>query len=164
MKFILVLLFFCSVIMFSTQSCQKDNDPPVTDTLVISHTDTLFHSDTVYIKEPSSIFGLWIGTYDITRGPEAGRTGFYYSYELHTDSTIQIVSTGTDGLTYYGSGTWTLQNTSFEAHTTATNLSNTGVVQTIKGTYDSVQNKLSGVVTDDYVPIYGASFDLEKVQ
>ena len=164
MRFVLVLLFFCSVIMFSTQSCQKDNDSPVTDTLVISHTDTLFDSDTVYIKDPSSIFGLWIGTYDITKGPEAGMTGFYYSYELHTDSTIQMTGTGSDGLTSYGNGTWSLRNTTFTAHITTTNLSNAGVKQTVTATYDSTNYKLIGIVTDDYVPIYEASFKMEKVQ
>ena len=164
MRFFIVLLSFCFLILFSTQSCQKDNDPPVTDTLIISHIDTLFHSDTVYVKQPASIFGLWIGTYDVTKGPETGKKGFYYSFELHTDNTIQVVSTGSDGLTYYGNGTWSLQATSFSAHITTTNLSNSGVKQTVTGTYDSLHNMLSGIIIDDNYTNYEASFNLEKVQ
>lgn len=164
MRFILALLTFCSLILFSTQSCQKDTDPPVTDTLIISHTDTLFHSDTVYVKEPLSILGLWIGTYDVTKGTDAGRKDFYYSFELHTDSTIQVISTGDDGMTYYGIGSWKLKSTSFSAHITTTNLSTAGVPQTITATYDSAHNKLTGIVTDDNYSDYEASFNLEKVQ
>ena len=164
MRFLLVLSSFCFLILFSTQSCQKDNDPPFTDTLVISHTDTLFHSDTVYIKEPTSIFGLWVGTYDVTTGPVAGNQDLYYSYELHTDSTIQMVGLAGGGVTNYGNGTWHLQGTVFSAHIVTINLSDAGTAQTVTGTYDSTTSKLSGIVKNDGTAAYEASFVLEKVQ
>ncbi len=169
MKLLFALLLLCFAIAFSTQSCQKDSTPPKTDTLIVTHVDTLVHidtlhhSDTIYVKKPTSIFGLWIGTYDITKGPQTGMSGFYYSYELHTDSSIQMTSTGSDGLTYYGNGTWSLHNTSFSAHILTTNLSNNGIWETVQAAYDSVNSKLSGIATQDLYSNYQANFVLEKV-
>ncbi|MDQ2753186.1 MAG: hypothetical protein M3R72_09205, partial [Bacteroidota bacterium] len=100
MRFVFALLILCFVIAISTQSCQKDNTPPRTDTLVVNHLDTvvhldtLYHSDTVYVKNPTSILGLWIGTYSVTAGPTIGNQNLYYSYELHKDNTIQMLGTG----------------------------------------------------------------------
>jgi hypothetical protein len=119
----------------------------------------------VYVTQPTSIFGLWIGTYDVTGGSDAGVSDMYYSFELHKDNTIQVTGLGGDGLTYYGNGTWNLHNgTAFSAHITTTNLIQTGVSQTVVGTYDSTNNKLSGTVTNDNGYFYKASFKMEKVQ
>lgn len=164
MKIVLSLFSFCFLILFSTQSCQKDVSPPLTDTLIISHIDTLYHSDTVYVKDPASIFGLWIGTYDVTKGADAGTKGLYYSFELHTDSTMQKTGVGADGMTYYANGNWSLKGTSFSAHIINTNLINAGVPQTITGTYDSTNSKLSGIVTDDLYSDYQEVYALEKVR
>ena len=165
MKLFLSIVTFCLLLVF-TQSCTKEvPGKPVTDTLVINHVDTLYNIDTLYIAQPTSILGLWVGTYDVVSGADAGKTDFYYSFELHKDNTIQVTGLGGDGMTYYGIGTWSLkQGTAFSAHVTTTNLVHTGVPQTIIGTYDSTSNKLSGTVTNDYDTYYKASFELEKVQ
>jgi len=164
MKLLFSLVTLCLLAAFS-QSCTKDVPVWVTDTLVIHHVDTLYNIDTVYIAQPNSIYGLWIGTYDVTDGPGAGTKDWYYSYELHKDGTIQMVGTGGQGQTNYGSGTWSLQNgTDFSAHITTTNLSDAGTAQTITGTYDSTNNKLSGTVTNDKGVYYKATFEMEKVQ
>lgn len=172
MRFVFALLILCFVIAISTQSCQKDNTPPRTDTLVVNHLDTLvhldtlYHSDTIYVKNPSSIIGLWIGTYSVVAGPVTGNQNLYYSYELHNDNTIQMVGTGGLGQTNYGSGTWSLSGTNFSAHIVTTNLNDAGTAETVTGTYDSTNYKLSGIVTQDGVmtSVYKASFSLDKVQ
>jgi hypothetical protein len=159
MKFILSISALC-LLLVASQSCTKEVPGiPVTDTLVLNHVDTL------YITQPTSITGLWVGTYDVTSGTDAGKKDFYYSFELHNDSTIQVIGLGGDGMTYYGIGTWSLQNgTAFSAHVTTTNLVHTGISQTIIGTYDSTGSKLTGTTTNDYDADYQASFELEKVQ
>lgn len=151
MKLILALLSFCFVISFSTQSCQKDNTTPRTDT--------------IYIKSPTSILGLWIGTYSVTVGPVKNNQNLYYSYELHEDSTIQVVGTGGLGQTNYASGTWSLSGTNFSAHIVTTNLNDAGTAQTVVGIYDSTKSKLSGMVTDDGISssTYNVNFSLDKV-
>jgi len=164
MKLFFSIFILCLLSLFS-QSCTKDVPVPVTDTLVLHHIDTLYNVDTIYIAQPSSIYGLWVGHYDITIGPDAGSTNIYYSYELHTDHTIQMVGAGADGLTYYGTGTWSLNGTAFSAHIVTTNLGVAGTAQTVAGTYDSTNNKLSGTVTNDDVRYpFKANFDMEKVQ
>lgn len=162
---VLLSLLTLSLILFFSQSCTKEVPVPVTDTLVLHHVDTLYNIDTLYIAQPTSITGLWVGTYDVTSGTDAGKKDFYYSFELHKDSTIQVIGLGGDGMTYYGIGTWSLQNgTAFSAHVTTTNLVHTGIPQTIVGTYDSKGSKLTGIITNDYGDDYQASFELEKVQ
>jgi hypothetical protein len=171
MKLLLSLLTLCLLLEFSQSSCTKEVAVPYTDTLVLSHVDTLFNKDTlynkdtIYIAQPTSIYGLWIGNYDITVGQEAGRKDIHYSYELHKDQTIQMTGAGADGMTYYASGTWSLNGTAFWAHIITTNLSAAGTPQTVTGTYDSTNNKLSGIVSNDDARYpFQASFDMEKVQ
>jgi len=164
MKLLLSLLALILLLTFS-QSCTKDVPVPVTDTLVINHVDTLYNIDTLYVTQPTSIYGLWIGTYDVTGGPDAGLKNFYYSYELHKDGTLQMVGTGGQGQTNYGLGTWSLKDgINFSAHLTTTNLSDAGTAQTITGIYDSTTNKLSGTVSNDSGAFYQATFKMEKVQ
>ena len=81
--------------------------------------------------------------------PEAGRTDLYYSFELHKNNTIQVVSVGADGQTYYGLGVWSLNGSIFSAHIKKTYFNQVGTPQAITGTYDSTNNKLSGIVVND---------------
>ncbi len=152
MKLAFTLLSLCFLIAFTNQSCQKEHTPPRTDT--------------VYVKNPKTILGLWIGTYSVTQGPVTGNQNVYYSYELHKDSTIQMVGTGGLGQTNYALGTWSLSGVNFSAHILTTNLSDAGTEETVTGTYDSTNYKLSGIITQDGVKnsIYEASFSLDKVQ
>ena len=168
---LLLSLFTLALLATFSQSCTKDVPVPVTDTLVINHVDTLYNidtlynKDTLYVTQPTSIYGLWIGTYNITIGPAAGVTNLYYSYELHKDNTIQMTGEGADGMTYYGSGTWSLSGTAFTAHIITTNLSQNGVPQTVSGTYDSVTNHLSGILSNDDIRYpFQANYEMEEVQ
>jgi hypothetical protein len=165
MKVLSSVLALCLLLEFSQSSCTKEVPVPYTDTMVLSHMDTLYNIDTLYITQPSSIYGLWIGHYNTTSGPDAGRTNLYYSYELHKDYTMQMTGVGADGMSYYGIGTWSLKGPKFSGHITTTNLGVTGTQQTIYANYDSVNNKLSGIVSDDDLRSpFKANLEMEKVQ
>lgn len=140
------------------QSCTTNrSDSPYRDTVFIGKRDT------IYVVQPASIFGLWVGTYNIVEGPDAGEEGFHYSFDLHTDHVIQMTSIGADGLTGYAVGNWNLQNdTAFSAHITTVNLAYRGTPQTVTATYDSLHRRLSGTVTND-INQFKATFSLEKV-
>jgi len=85
---------------------------------------------------------LWIGTSQVNGQPELGSA--YYSLDLRKDSTILVQGQGaSDGLTYYGEGTWSLSGISFTATTHILNFGETGTVQTITANYDSTAGTLS---------------------
>jgi hypothetical protein len=100
-----------------------------------------------------SIEGLWIGTYDIVEAAESGNS-FYYSYYIREDDTLQSQGQGADGNTYYGIGTWHLNDTIFTASLTTTNLGQQGVVQNISAVYD----KKKGVLRNGRIASVGGFF------
>lgn len=156
MKLHLAVSTLCLFLSYTLQSCTGNNTGAnAGDTILLRHVDT------IYVVPPASAIGLWIGTYNVVEGIDAGEKNFYYSFNLHTNNKIQITGVGGDGMTYYAIGTWSLRNTSLSAHVITTNLVHTGVPQTIIATYDSINNKLTGTVTND-IDNFKASFELEK--
>ena len=106
------------------------------------------------ISEPRHpIDGLWIGTYNIEEALENGGS-FYYSYFIRKDDSIQVQGQGADGNTYYGIGTWDLQDSLFTATITTTNFSQTGVVQHVSAVYD----KKNGILKDGRIESVGGFF------
>jgi hypothetical protein len=115
---------------------------------------TLVSCDKDEISVPNHpIEGLWIGTYDIVEAAESGDS-FYYSYYIRNDDTLQAQGQGADGNTYYGIGTWNLNDTIFTASLTTTNFGQQGVVQNISAIYD----KKKGVLRDGRIEAVGGFF------
>lgn len=157
MKLLLTPLILCFLFICNA-SCTSKNS-------IISKKDTIYigHTDTIYVVQSKSIFGFWMGTYDVTEGVDAGEKGYYYSFELHKDSTIQIISLGGDGMTNYATGRWSLHNHLFSAHFTTTNLTYRGTPQSLTATYDTVHNVLYGTLSND-LNKFKAAFTVEKAQ
>lgn len=106
------------------------------------------------VSEPSyPITGYWVGTYNIQQAVEDANS-LHYSFFIRRDDSIQVQGLGADGLTYYGLGTWTLNDSTFNATIKTTNLSQLGVVQNLTATYD----KKKGLLTNGRVETVGANF------
>jgi len=107
------------------------------------------------------IEGLWIGTYNIIEAAESGDS-FYYSFFIRRDDSIQVHSLGADGNTYYGIGTWTLADSTFQATFTTTNSSQTGIVQTATAIYDRKKGELRNGIVQTPGEFFKASFNLTR--
>jgi hypothetical protein len=106
------------------------------------------------------IVGLWIGT----QVPNDGSTTvpLYYSFDLHSDSSILLQGLGADGNTYYALGKWSLSGTAFTAAITASNLSQAGAKQTLSAVYSSDKGTLSSGVVMGVGNNYTATFSMER--
>jgi hypothetical protein len=90
-----------------------------------------------------SIVGTWTGS--LTGVNEANFGLLYYSFIIKSDSTIATQSTGTDGKTYLGNGTWKLNGTNFSAKSVSN-----GTAQTITAIFSSSRGSLtSGAWSND---------------
>jgi hypothetical protein len=90
-----------------------------------------------------AITGTWKGT--LTGVNEASSGNLYYSFIINADSSIVTQSTGSDGKTYYGAGTWKLSGQNFSAKSNSN-----GTAQTISATFSSTKGTLSsGVWSND---------------
>ena len=127
---ILILVFAFTSVSVVNSSCSKTNT--VTDTVTKIVVDTL--------KPPTTIVGIWVGTYQVTGSP----TTYYYSFDLRPDGTLLHKGTGADGNTYYGQGTYTLNGTTFNYSDTTLNLSQAGAVEIGTGTYTATDGTLTG--------------------
>jgi hypothetical protein len=107
------------------------------------------------------ITGLWIGTYNIVEAIESG-DDFYYSFFIRRDDSIQVQSVGADGHTYYGIGTWTLADSTFQATFATTNSSQQGVVQHATATYDKTKGILKNGIVETPGQFFQASFKLSR--
>jgi len=107
------------------------------------------------------IEGLWIGTYNIEEAVEEGDS-FYYSYYIRKDDSIQVHSQGADGNTYYGIGTWTLNDTIFNAQITTTNFGQQGQVQNVSAIYDKKKGVLKEGRVESATGFFLASFKLSR--
>ena len=104
------------------------------------------------------IVGLWIGTQVTNDG--SSTVPLQYSFEVKSDSTIQVQGSGADGNTYYSLGKWSLSGTAFTATITVSNLSQAGVKQNLSAIYSSEKGTLSsGVVMGVN---YTATFSMER--
>lgn len=108
------------------------------------------------------ITGLWIGTYNILEAAESGHS-FYYSFFIRNDDTVQVQGVGADGNTYYGIGTWSLNNATFTAEIRTTNLSQQGAVQHATAVYDKRKGVLRDGVVESEGGFFKASFNLTRV-
>jgi len=106
------------------------------------------------------IVGLWIGT----QNPDDGSATFplYYSYDIKSDSTMLVQGEGSDGNTYYLSGTWSLNGTIFTAQLTTQNFGQAGVKQNISATYNSSLGKLSSGTIQSVGINYSATFTMDR--
>jgi hypothetical protein len=127
---ILILAFVFTSISLVNSSCSKTNT--VTDTVTKIVVDTL--------KPPTTIVGIWVGTYQVTGSP----TTYYYSFDLRPDGTLLHKGIGSDGNTYYGQGSYTVNGTTFSYSDTVLNLSQTGTVETGSGTYTAADSTITG--------------------
>ena len=130
-------MLLSSVFLF--QSCDKDDD----------------------VDETHPITGLWIGTYNITQAVETGEN-LYYSFFIRNDDTIQVQSVGADGNTYYGLGTWMLNDSSFQATFTTTNSGQQGVIQNATAVYDKNEGELRNGVVQTEGQFFTANFELKR--
>jgi hypothetical protein len=121
----LVLLTSLISLVFLLTNCSKDSPAPV-----------------VAKVNPHPIVGLWIGLSQVDGQPQLGSA--YYSFDIRSDDSILVQGQGaSDGLTYYGAGTWSISGTTFTATSHILNLGQTGVVQTVTAKYDSTAGTLS---------------------
>jgi hypothetical protein len=107
------------------------------------------------------IEGLWIGTYDIIEAVESGHS-FYYSFYIRRDDSIQVQGVGADGNTYYAIGTWSLNDSTFNASFTTTNSSQQGVVQNATAVYDKKKGLLRNGTVQSVDQFFKASFNLSR--
>ena len=107
------------------------------------------------------IEGLWIGTYDIVQAVESGHS-FYYSFFIRRNDSIQVQGVGADGFTYYAIGTWTLNDTTFQASFVTTNSGQQGVVQNASATYDKRRGLLKNGKVESVNQFFKASFNLSR--
>ena len=135
---ILILAFVFTSVSLVNSSCSKTNT--VTDTVTKIVIDTL--------KPPTTIVGIWVGTYQVTGSP----TTYYYSFDLRPDGTLLHKGTGADGKTYYGQGSYTVNGTTFNYSDTTLNLSQIGAVELGTGTYTAA----TGTITGSWQNIGGA--------
>jgi hypothetical protein len=134
------LSFICIVLSLATlHSCSKDK-------VSVSH---------------YPIEGLWIGTYDIIEALESGHS-FYYSFFIRRDDSIQVQGVGADGNTYYAIGTWSLNDSTFNATFTTTNSSQQGVVQSATAIYDKEAGLLRNGKVESFDQFFKASFILSR--
>jgi hypothetical protein len=140
MKKTLSILVF-ALVLFS--SCEKEiSEPP---------------------KDPEyPIVGLWTGTYSITAGAPLVDS-LYYSFDIKADSTILVQSVGANGLTYYGSGRWSLHDSTFVATIRTYNLSEEGVIQTATATYHKNNGALRNGEVSHTEGVFKASFTLFRI-
>lgn len=108
------------------------------------------------------IEGLWIGTYNIIEAVESGHS-FHYSFFIRNDDTIQVQGVGADGNTYYAIGTWSLNDTTFNASFSTTNLGQQGVVQNATAVYDKNKGLLKEGKVESVDQFFKASFSLSRV-
>lgn len=113
------------------------------------------------LPSPYPIEGQWIGTYNIEQAMESGNT-FYYSFFLRKDDTIQVHSQGADGNTYYGFGTWNLEDSVFTANITTTNSGQAGAQQSVTAIYDKKKGLLRNGRVESTTGFFLASFELKK--
>ena len=127
---IFILAFVFTSISLVNSSCSKTNT--VTDTVTKIVVDTL--------KPPTTIVGIWVGTYQVTGSP----TTYYYSFDLRPDGTLLHKGTGADGNTYYGQGSYTVSGTTFNYSDTTLNLGQIGAVEHGTGTYTPAAGTITG--------------------
>ena len=127
---ILILAFVFTSISLVNSSCSKTNT--VTDTVTKIVVDTL--------KPPTTIVGIWVGTYQVTGSP----TTYYYSFDLRPDGTLLHKGIGADGNTYYGQGRYTVNGATFNYSDTTLNLGQTGTVETGSGIYSAADSTITG--------------------
>ena len=106
------------------------------------------------------IVGLWIGTQVTNDG--SSTVPLYYSFDLHSDSTILVQGVGADGNTYYALGKWSLSGTAFTAAITFYNLSQAGAKQNLSAVYSSEKGTLSSGVVMGVGVNYTATFSMER--
>jgi hypothetical protein len=108
------------------------------------------------------IEGLWIGTFDVKAGSTPADS-LYLSFYLRADSTMQTQGLGADGNTYYATGSWSLNGSSFTATFATTNLSQAGVVQQATGIYNGTDGTLSGDI-QTVGGSYRSTFSLTRIK
>ena len=129
------------ILLLGLLSCSKDKDPaPVT---------------------PSSIEGLWIGTYTVDQTPSAGQQ--YFSYAIKPDGTM-ISDSKNIGVQNLCIGTWTLTGTNFSSsyHVIYGDGQNLDITQTSTATFDKT-GKLSGTWANDDAGHYTGTFTMTRV-
>jgi hypothetical protein len=132
---ILILAFVFTSISLVNSSCSKTNT--VTDTVTKIVVDTL--------KPPTTIVGIWVGTYQVAGSP----TTYYYSFDLRPDGTLLHKGTGADGNTYYGQGRYAVNGAAFSYSDTVLNLGQTGTVETGSGIYTAEDSTIIGSLEND---------------
>jgi hypothetical protein len=110
----------CSLTLFQMSSCTK--------TLAETKIDTI-------LKCPTSIVGLWEGTYTVPDG-----TSFYFSFSVYPNGTMSYKGkgryNGSDNYIVFADGTWKLDGANF-----------TFAVTTINDPYSAAQSNQIGSAT-----------------
>ena len=139
--------FFILSLSAGTSSCEKEND-----------------TDTVIKQEcPASILGLWIGTYTVDQLPNDPPR--YFSFIIKPDGTMIVESKPLGTNSFFGSGTWTLNNNTLSCtYIYPSTVQGYPVSQSANATYDKTALKLtSGVWTDSGAPSGTGKFTMSKV-
>lgn len=120
---LIVPAFIC--ILLAASSCKKDSTTPTPPSP----------------KYP--IEGLWIGTQTVDNDPTSTSDN-YYSLVIYENGSILTKGKGSDGNTYYASGTWSLSSSNIFTATITTLLFNgPAVTQAFTFTFSDV-----GLMTD----------------
>lgn len=143
---ILILAFVFTSISLVNSSCSKTNT--VTDTVTKIVVDTL--------RPPTTIAGIWVGTYQVT----GSATTYYYSFDLRPDGTLLHKGIGGDGNTYYGQGRYTINGATFNYSDTTLNLGQAGTVETGSGIYNAADSTITGNLIGG--GLFTGTFSVEK--
>jgi hypothetical protein len=92
------------------------------------------------------IEGLWIGTYTVDQNSE--QQPLFYSFSIKPDGTVLAESKGSDGISYYSSGIWTLTGNKFDCTITTINLNPKPITQSASLTYDNSGKLTNGTWKD----------------
>ncbi len=143
----LFLAFVFTSISLVNSSCSKTNT--VTDTVTKIVVDTL--------RPPTTIVGVWVGTYQVTGSPAIN----YYSFDLRPDGTLLHKGVGADGNTYYGQGRYTINGTAFSYSDTVLNLGQAGSVENGSGIYSAADSTINANLIAGGGALYG-TFSVKK--
>jgi hypothetical protein len=141
MSAVALTVFSLSIILFQI-SCKKDVLADVT-------------------PGPSSIKGLWIGTYTTDTHPDLGEQ--YFSLIIKPDGTM-IADTKGDAQQHLAPGTWTLKADTLTCTFTCVYgiASNIGITETAVAVWDKT-TKLHGIWKNSPTPIGSGTITLTKV-
>ena len=85
--------------------------------------------------------GLWTGTYTVDQLPS--QSPLFYAFVFKSNNSLITESKGSNGVSYYAQGTWSLSGNDITCNYSSINFPGTTVVQSAKLTFNSSRDTLS---------------------